>query len=93
MRQSVVHKIHNYWINISELFPFVTFSYLDNNSYSTYTTEMKLHIWINLDERKCALKFSKNGGYACFCVGVWGGGRHLFLCQKPHSSLSTMFIV
>ena len=33
--------------------PFVTFSYLDNNSCSTYTTEVKLHMWIDLDERKC----------------------------------------
>ena len=53
MRQSVLHKIHNSWINIFELLPFVTFSYLDNNSYSTYTTEVKLYIWIDLDETKC----------------------------------------
>ena len=53
MRGSIVHKIHNSWINILELFPFVTFSYLDNNSCSTYITEVKLYIWIDLDETKC----------------------------------------
>ena len=36
-----------------ELFPFVTFSYLDNNSYSTYSIELKLHICIDFDEMKC----------------------------------------
>ena len=36
-----------------KLFPFVTFSCLDNNSCSTYTIGMKLHIWIDLDKRKC----------------------------------------
>ena len=37
-----------------ELFPFVTFSCLDNNSWFTYTIGMKLHVWLDLDERKCS---------------------------------------
>ena len=41
-----MHKVHNSGIIFSELFPFVTFSCLDNNSSSTYTIGIKLHICI-----------------------------------------------
>ena len=44
-----------------ELFPFVTFSCPDNNSYSTHTIGMKLHIWIDLDERNYHAKVHNSG--------------------------------
>jgi len=59
-----------------------------NNSSSTYTTEMKLHIWIYLGERKCHAQFLSYSPLSIFwkSLGRW----HVFR-GTPNSSLFWCF--
>ena len=53
MRGSVMHMFCNSGFNIFGVLPLCYFFYFNNNSCVTYTIEMELYKWIDLDERKC----------------------------------------